>query len=94
MTTTSLKLPDDIKQLAALAARQQGVTPHAFMVEAIKEAALNAEKRARFVQDAVRSYDEAQASGQGYAMDDVHAYLRTKVRGKKVSKPETITWRR
>jgi hypothetical protein len=31
MSTTSLKLPDDMKQLAAAAARRQGVTPHAFM---------------------------------------------------------------
>jgi uncharacterized protein (DUF1778 family) len=43
MSTTSLKLPEDVKQLAAAAAKEQGVTPHAFMVEAIRAAAAHAE---------------------------------------------------
>ena len=36
MATTSLKLPDDLKQRAAKAAHELGVSPHAFMVSAIE----------------------------------------------------------
>ena len=38
MSTTSLKLPDDLKELAAAAASDQGISLHAFMVEALKDA--------------------------------------------------------
>jgi len=40
MATTSLKLPDEVKQLAVAAAKHQGITPHAFMVDAIRVAAV------------------------------------------------------
>lgn len=46
MATTSLKLPDDVKQLAVAAAQRRGMTPHAFMVGAIRRAASAAEIRA------------------------------------------------
>lgn len=93
MSTTSLKLPDDVKQLAAAAARQQGVTPHAFMVDAIRAAATNAERRAQFVADAVASRKEAVKSGKGYAAEEVHAYLQSRARGKSAAKPKAKTWR-
>ncbi|MDT8321949.1 MAG: DUF1778 domain-containing protein [Xanthomonadales bacterium] len=53
MSTTSLKLSEEIKQLAAAAAEHQGVTLHAFMVDAIRPAAVAAEKRVAFVSEAV-----------------------------------------
>lgn len=93
MSTTSLKLPEDVKQLVAAAARRQGITPHAFMVDAIRAAATNAEKRARFIADAVASREEAIKSGEGYAADDVHAYLRDRAQGKPASKPKAKSWR-
>lgn len=93
MSTTSLKLPEDVKQLAAAAAKQKGVTPHAFMVDAIRAAATNAERRAQFVADAVVSRQEAVKSGKGYAAEQVHAYLRDRVQGKSARKPRAKTWR-
>ena len=93
MSTTSLKLPEDVKQLAILAAKQQGVTPHAFMVDAIRAAAANAEKRAQFVADAIASRKQAIKSGKGYAAEDVHAYIRARARGKSAPKPMAKSWR-
>lgn len=93
MSTTSLKLPDDVKELAIAAARQQGVTPHAFMVDAIRAAATNAERREQFVAAAVASRKEAVKSGKVYAADKVHAYLRTRAQGKSAPKPRAKTWR-
>ncbi|WP_299688156.1 hypothetical protein [Hydrocarboniphaga sp.] len=93
MSTTSLKLPEDVKLLAAAAAKQQGVTPHAFMVDAIRAAATNAERRAQFVADAVASRKEAVKSGKGYAAAEVHAYLQARVQGKSTPKPRAKTWR-
>ena len=93
MSTTSLKLPEDVKQLAAVAAKQQGVTPHAFMVDAIRAAATNAERRARFVADAVASRKEAVKSGKGYEAAEVRAYLRARAQGKSTPKPRAKSWR-
>lgn len=93
MTTTSLKLPEDVKQLAMAAAKQQGVTPHAFMVEAIRAAAVAAEKRAAFVADALASRVETLESGEGYAAADVHGYIRARASGEVVSKPKAKPWR-
>lgn len=93
MSTTSLKLPDDVKQLATAAAKHQGVTPHAFMVDAIRAAAVAAEKRAAFVADALASKAETLESGAGYAADEVHAYIRARASGATVSRPEPKSWR-
>jgi branched-chain amino acid transport system substrate-binding protein len=38
MATTSLKLSEDLRNTVALIAQEEGVTPHAFMVEAINRA--------------------------------------------------------
>ena len=93
MATTSLKLPDDVKRLAAAAAKKRGVTPHAFMVEAIRSAAESAKLRAAFVADADTAHKEALASGKGFAASDVHAYLRARVRGVRGRKPKAKSWR-
>lgn len=93
MSTTSLKLPEDVKQLAVEAARHQGVTPHAFMVDAIRAAAAAAQKRADFVSDALAARAESLKSGKGYAASEVHAYLRARTEGKSPPKPRAKSWR-
>lgn len=93
MSTTSLKLPEDVKQLTVAAAKHQGTTPHAFMVDAIRAAAMAAEKRAGFVLDALEARAEAVKSGKGYAAAEVHAYVRTRAQGKRVSRPRARSWR-
>lgn len=94
MSTTSLKLPDDVKQLAAAAASQQGVTPHAFMVEAIRAAAVAAEKRGAFVDAALQAREEALQSGKGYSAADVHRHVLARALGKTATKPRAKAWRR
>jgi len=93
MSTTSLKLPDDVKKLAVSAAKHQGVSPHAFMVDAIRAAAVATERRAMFVADAVASKAEAMESGKGYSAAEVHTYIRARAAGKVVSKPKAKSWR-
>ena len=93
MPTTSLKLPEDVKQMAADAARHQGVTLHAFMVDAIRAAAMAAEKRAGFVSDALASRMETVESGKGYPAAEVHAYLRSRAQGQTARKPRSRSWR-
>lgn len=93
MSTTSLKLPDDLKQRAVAAAQTQGVSPHAFMVQAIELAATAAEQRSSFVADALAARKQLLTTGKGYGADAVHSYLKARVAGKKAARPKAKSWR-
>lgn len=93
MSTTSLKIPNEIKQLAVVAAQKQGVSPHAFMVNAIRVMAAAADKRAQFVAEALTSREQTLLSSKGYAAADVRTYLLERVQGKTPAKPKTVSWR-
>ncbi len=93
MSTTSLKLPEEIKQRAIAAAREQGVSPHAFMIQAIEHAATVGEQRASFVAEAQAAREQTLASGKGYDVDEVHAYVKARVAGRKSTKPKAKSWR-
>ena len=65
MATTSLKLPEDLKERAASAAQELGVSTHAFMVEAIRQATEQTEIRAQFVEEAIAARAALLESGAG-----------------------------
>lgn len=92
MSTTSLKLSDELKQRAVAAAEQKGMSPHAFMVKAIELAATAAEKRAGFVGEAQVARAQMLNSGMGYDANEVHAYLKARVLGDKPAKPKAKSW--
>lgn len=79
MTTTSLKLSDDLKQRAAAVAQDLGMTPHAFMVDAIRKASDAAEKHAAFVAQAKAARKKTLKTGLGFEAEEVHSYLRERV---------------
>lgn len=93
MSTTSLKLPEEIKLKAAAAAREQGVTPHAFMVDAIRRAAFAAEQRSQFVADAVAAHVEMLETGLGHDGADVRDYLRRRLADSATPRLEKKAWR-
>lgn len=93
VSTTSLKLPDDVKQRITAVAKEQGITPHAFMLDSIRSATVRAEKRAALVAEALAARQAAVTSGTGYLADEVHDYLRAKTSGKAPPAPRARTWR-
>lgn len=93
MTTTSLKLPDDLKARAASAAKTRGVSAHAFMLDAIREATTAAEQRASFIADAKAADAEMRRTGMGYDADDVHKYIADIAAGRPAKKPKAKSWR-
>ncbi len=81
MATTSLKLPEPLKERVAKLAEATGKTSHAFMVEAITVETERTEKYQAFMQsalDAKKNFDE---TGMAYDADEVHAYMRAKIQG-------------
>lgn len=94
MATTSLKIPDELKQRAINAAQEQGMSPHAFMLNAIEQTVLSAEQRASFIAEALTAEQEMLESGQGYAAEDVHRYIKARLAGENPERPEAKPWRR
>ena len=94
MSTISLKLPDELKQRATDAAQLLGISPHAFMIDAIRQAVHAVEKRAAFVVQARDARAEMLAQGQGYAPDDVRAYLHSRLTDRSVVRPAKTPWRK
>lgn len=93
MTTTSLKIPAELKQRAVDAAQHQGLSPHAFMVNAIEQMVLSSEQRASFIAEALAAEQEMLESGQGYAADDVHRYIKARIAGENPERPKARPWR-
>ena len=94
MATTSLKLPDDLKARAQAAAEHQGLSPHAFMVQAIEQAISSAEIEERFLADAYAAREETHRTGQVFAAEDVHDYIRAVSRGENPPAPEAQPWQK
>lgn len=93
MVTTSLKLSDELKQRAIAAAEQQGISPHAFMVGAIEQAAAAADLRRGFVTEALAAREEMLRSGEGYDANDVRAYFQARLAGTNPQPPLPKKWR-
>jgi len=93
MATTSLKLPEELKQRAVDAAQELGISPHAFMVDAIRQAAHAVEQRATFVTQAREARSEMLQDGTGHAAQDVQAYLRQRLNGNQATRPGKKPWR-
>ena len=83
VSTTSLKLPEEVKLQAMTAAKDLGITPHAFMVEAIKQASINAELRRLFIEDSNNARNEVLKDGKVYESDKVFKHLKARIGNKK-----------
>lgn len=94
MPTTSLKLPDELKQRAAKAAEELGISLHAFMIDAIRQAADAVEQRSEFVAQALAARAEMLQNGLGHDADDVRLYLRKRSGEKQAPRPNARTWRK
>ena len=83
VSTTSLKVPEEIKMQAISAAKDLGITTHAFMVEAIKQASINAELRRSFIEDSNNARNEVLKDGKVYESDKVFKHLKARIADKK-----------
>jgi len=93
MSTTSLKLPEELKLRASTAAEELGISTHAFMVGAIRQAADAVEQRTQFVAQALAARSEMLQSGQGHDANEVRAYLRARLADPAAARPGAKPWR-
>ena len=91
-STTSIKLPDQLKARVAAIAALEGKTAHAYMVETLDESTRIKEVRARFLAEATASRAEFEKTGLAYDAKDVFAHFRDKLAGKPTRKPRLKQW--
>lgn len=89
-STTSLKIPDELKEKISALAQGVAQTPHAYMVEAIAERVARDEKRRSFLEDARGSQEEIARTGAVYAHEDVMRWFRASATGTKIRKPRPV----
>jgi predicted transcriptional regulator len=87
MSTTTIRLPDELKARVAEAAKQAGTTSHNFILEAIAEKADSAERRASFHGEADRRYAEFLKTGESIPWDGMRRYLEDRLAGKPTRRP-------
>jgi predicted transcriptional regulator len=88
--TTSLKLPEELKERVGKVANRVEQTPHAYMVQAIAEKVQRDEKRQDFLADADRADEEFQRTGLLYRHEDVMRYMRDRIAGKNPKRPKPM----
>lgn len=88
MATTSLKLPDALKERVAKVAEAAGKSAHAFMLDVIAHETERAEKRQAFIQSALEAKRDFDQTGLAYDGDEVMKYFRAKIQGIDLPKPE------
>jgi len=88
MPTFSVKLDDQARAKVQLAASQRGVTPHAFMVQAIESAVSRSEEDEAWVARALQARQNLLQTGMGVDGQAVAAYLKNKVRGIESQRPQ------
>ncbi len=87
MSSTTLKLSETLKSRIAPLAAEAGITPHAWMVNALSAQADLAERRMTFLRDAQAAARAVDAGGEVYAAEAVHDYLRARLAGRAVKRP-------
>ena len=87
MSTTTIRLPDDLKKRIAQLADSAGMTPHAFMLQAIEERAAEAEAQAEFHRVAQHRWAEFKRSGEAVSNDDMKSYVKALAAGRKAPPP-------
>ena len=87
MSTTTIRLPEDLKARVAAAAERAGTTAHGFILEAIAEKTDQAERRADFHDVAEKRHADLVASGKTIAWEKMRSYLEDRIAGKRVARP-------
>jgi len=87
---TTLKVPDDLRARLALQAEAEGKSPHAYMLEALREKADRADLRREYLDAGAAALAEYEHTGIAYAMEDVEQYILGIAAGKTPRRPKPV----
>ncbi len=87
MSTTTVRLPEELKERIARAAQRAGKTSHAFILDAIAGSVEEAELRDDFHSTAEQRYAQIVASGKTISWQEMRSYLEERIAGRKPRRP-------
>ncbi len=87
MSTTTIRLPDELKVRLAAAAERAGTTSHNFILQAIAEKTEQLEQRQAFLDAAEARYAKLVATGETLPWHETRAYLEGRMAGNTPSRP-------
>jgi predicted transcriptional regulator len=87
MSTTTIRIEDDLKARVAAAAERAGKSTHAFMVEAIQQTVEQVELDEEFHRVADERWAKLLATGKTLPWDDAKAYLEARAQGDRPRRP-------
>jgi uncharacterized protein (DUF1778 family) len=88
MSTTTIRLSEDLKARIALAAKRSGVSPHNFILQAVEEKAEKDEAIHSFKEEADQRFTRLLKEGKTIAWSDMRSYLEGKIKGIDLPKPK------
>ena len=88
MSTTTIRLPEDLKTRVTAAAKRAGTSTHGFILEAIAEKARQDELRADFDAVAEDRYARIASSGETIPWEEMRGYLEERLAGKMAKRPQ------
>ena len=88
MSTTTIRLPDDLKARVAKIADAAGLTAHGFVLRAIEEQTAEAEMQAAFHRVASERLIAFRKHGKAIPWRDARQYLADLATGKDVPRPQ------
>ena len=88
MSTTTIRLPENLRARVKQAARRTGTTPHGFILDAIAEKTDQEDRRAEFHAIADRRHAALLASGRAIPWAEMRRYLERRVAGTKPARPK------
>ncbi len=86
----TLKVPDDLRVRLAKQAEAEGKTPHAYMLDALREKADRADRRREYLAAGVATMREYERTGIAYAMEDGEQYILGIAAGKRLRRPKPL----
>jgi predicted transcriptional regulator len=87
MSTTTIRLPEDLKARVAAAAKRAGKTSHSFILEAVAEKAEQEERRGEFDDLADKRFAQIVETGKTIPWSEMRKYLEDRLAGKTPRRP-------
>ncbi|MEW7000507.1 CopG family transcriptional regulator [Serratia ureilytica] len=93
MSTTTIRIPDELKARVTAVAEQAGVTTHSFILQAIAEKTQQEELRRDFENEAEKRYAKIIATGETVSWKEMRGYLENYAAGNTDAvKPPVKNW--
>ena len=88
MSTTTIRLTDDLKHRIAQAANRKGTSAHAFMLDALADRVDEDERRQDFYDSAEQRYQKIIASGMTIPWSEMRGYLERRAADPATPRPK------